>query len=183
MSELLEKISGSKRTLITAGPLNYEPETVKSILQLSSSLKCPVAPDGLSRVYFNNAANVINNFSTMALSSEFKKQYDPELIIHFGNAYTSNSVLDFFKNSKAYKIVVNQFGDKIDPTRTTDEFVKHDLSEFCGVLSKQVINQADSSGIRWHEDILLYDAEIEQIKSFYRRLKKKLRGFKKTARR
>jgi 2-succinyl-5-enolpyruvyl-6-hydroxy-3-cyclohexene-1-carboxylate synthase len=108
---------------------------------------------------------VVNNFNTIALSSEFRKYYNPELIIHFGNAFTSKPMLDFFKYSKAYKIVVNSYGDKIDPSGTADEFVNFNPADFCQELIKLHFNESNSAKSKWYEEFLELDAEVEKIKA------------------
>ena len=160
-----EKILESKKILLTAGPLNKAADIAESLSDLAQKLNYLIAPDGLARIYFQNKSNVIDNFSTIAFSSEFKNKYDPDLIVHFGNAPTSNSFLEFFKESKAYKIVVNEYGDKIDPTRTADEFIKIHPVDLCKEILESDNTQINSGKIPWSEEILKMDAEIDRIKT------------------
>lgn len=162
--KLIEKVLESKKILLSVGPIKNNGDFVNSLSKLARQLKCPIAADGLSRINFKNVTHVIDNFNTITLSSEFRNHYDPELIIHIGNAHTSKSMLDFFKYSKAYKIVVNTYGDKIDPSRTTDEFININPAKFCQELIKLDLNESNSEKNIWYEEILEIDAKVEQIK-------------------
>lgn len=163
--KLIEKILESKKILLSVGPIKNNSDFVNSLSKLARQLKCPIAADGLCRINFKNVPHVIYNFNTISLSSEFRNHYEPELIIHFGNAFTSKPMLDFFKYSKAYKIVVNNYGEKIDPSRTADEFIKVNPAKFCQDVIKLCLNERSSTDNNWYEKILQLDSEVEKIKA------------------
>ncbi len=163
--KVIARILGSKKILLSVGPLNNRTDITEPVSILAEKLDCPVAPDGLARIFFDKLPHVIDNFSTIALSSEFIKKNDPDLIIHFGNAPVSKSFLEFFKDSKAHKIAVNSYGDKIDPTRTVDEFIKISPGDFCSELLNSDIQKSDMRKNSWYQKVKRADAAIDKLKT------------------
>jgi 2-succinyl-5-enolpyruvyl-6-hydroxy-3-cyclohexene-1-carboxylate synthase len=61
-------------------------------------------------------------------------------------------------------VVINLYGDKIDPTRTSDMFVEADPVKFCEDLMKLNARKIKSKKNSWHENIKKINSAIEQIK-------------------
>lgn len=132
----LLKIKNSKKTLIICGPDNYSEDFSEICNKLSEDFNIPVFADGASPIRFckTSGKNSITNFASILKSRNILDDLDPDLIIHFGNAPTSKTLLDFFRHSKAEKILVNKFGDWKDPSQTAKLLLPVSPSFFCDYL-------------------------------------------------
>jgi 2-succinyl-5-enolpyruvyl-6-hydroxy-3-cyclohexene-1-carboxylate synthase len=88
---------------------------------------------------------VIDNFTAIVRSDNFKEKYDPDIIIQFGGTPTSNVVLEFFKNSKAEKVLVNEFGDRNDPSFTSKTILTVKPEEFCRIIIQHIREKRKSA--------------------------------------
>lgn len=163
----LEKMSieiFNKKGLILIGSNGFDKDFANKLIQLSNKLNFPVVVDGASSLRFGNHVNknIIDNFTTLVRSELFKEKFQPEIILQFGAAPTSNVILDFFKNSNAKKIIINEFGDLLDPSRTTDYVLKINPSNFC----KAVIEKIDLSKTQknWLQYFINANELIENVK-------------------
>ncbi len=135
---LSKKFTRTERGLIILGYNNYEKYFLQRLVTFSKKFGYPVYIDGASSLRFGpySKENVIDNLTALVRSKYFLKHYDPELIIQFGGAPTSNILLEFFKESKSEKILINQFGDKNDPSFTAKQFLSICPVEFCDTILK-----------------------------------------------
>ncbi len=131
----IEKILKTEKTLILAGAVEKNKEG-KAILQLAGKLKSPIVADGTSSLrYFKKNENIIST-ATSLFKNMNDKSFEPEVIIQFGKAPTTNSVLSFFENSTAVKILFNKFGDLHDPSLTYNKLITADAPLFTNEISK-----------------------------------------------
>lgn len=163
--DLSNKIKKCERGLILCGYNSFSKNEVETIIKFSDSTGYPIAADGASQFRFgrHGKKNIVNNFSTLVRSDLFLEKYDPEIIIQFGSAPTSNVVIEFFRNSNAEKIIVNEFGDKNDPTLTAKKFIQSSVNEFCEPVIKKIRRR--NSG--WLDSILVLNKIAEQTKKNY----------------
>jgi 2-succinyl-5-enolpyruvyl-6-hydroxy-3-cyclohexene-1-carboxylate synthase len=135
---LAGRFAKTERGLIIASVNTYNKEFPALLSKFSELFGYPVYIDGSSSLRFGNKKhiNVIDNLSAIARAKNFQKYFDPKLIIQFGSTPTANVLLDFFKNSKAEKILVNEFGDRNDPSLTAKTVLKIDPAEFCESVFK-----------------------------------------------
>ena len=147
---MARRLSMTKRGLILAGFNNYGDQFGRQLTGLAKKLGYPVYIDGASSLRFgkHSKENIIENLSALVRSKNFVKEYDPEIIIQFGGAPTASVLLEFFKNSNAQKILVNEFGDRNDPSLTAKEIIAFNPSEFCEGLSGKLPALRDSAWIR-----------------------------------
>jgi len=133
---LAEKFLKKERGLILVGYNNYGSGFTKLLSKLSKTLSYPVYIDGASTLRFGFVQNrsVIENFTAIVRSENFNQKYDPDIIIQFGGTPTANAALEFFKKSKAEKILVNEFGDRNDPSFTAKTILSISPEEFCGSI-------------------------------------------------
>ncbi len=126
--------------MIICGQDNYSDNFSELCCKLSNFLSIPVFADGASPLRFcaDSSVNIIPNFASFLKSKNFIEILDPELIIHFGNAPTSKTLLDFFRHSKAEKILVNKSGDWKDPSQTAKSLISSDPSFFCDYLIRNI---------------------------------------------
>lgn len=124
--KLKETVKNKRRGIIICGYNNYGVEFKDALINFSEQTGYPIFADGASglRYGITKSKNVIDNFNTLIRSDLFCKKFDPEIIILLGGAPTSNQLHDFIKKSNAEKIIVNEFGDKNDPTLTAKKVIK-----------------------------------------------------------
>jgi len=138
----INKIKGSKKILIQCGQLEPNNKSLKYILKLAKEINAPIFADGLSGLRSSNQGSdlLISNHTAFLRSPKVREVLEPDLIIQFGSAPINNVILDFFERSAAYKILVNQFGELKDPSRTTDKIIRSDIPSFCNSLLENEIN-------------------------------------------
>ncbi len=124
VSKFISSLDKSKRPLLHIGWSEFPSQFYKKLIKFSSKNNIPILVDGTSDLRFckGNNQTIITNHSAFLPYIET----EPDLIINFGNAPTSNSVLNYFENTSAKRILVNKFGDLKDPAITKGELFKCD---------------------------------------------------------
>jgi 2-succinyl-5-enolpyruvyl-6-hydroxy-3-cyclohexene-1-carboxylate synthase len=135
-NSLSNKLTKEERGLILVGFNRYSNNFSKLLNAFSKKLGYPIYMDGSSQLRMNKnlSENTIENFTSFVRAKDFRKEFDPRIIIQFGAAPTSNILLEFFKSSKAEKIIINEFGDRNDPSLSTKKIFKFLPDEFCSNL-------------------------------------------------
>ncbi|VAX19521.1 2-succinyl-5-enolpyruvyl-6-hydroxy-3-cyclohexene-1-carboxylic-acid synthase [hydrothermal vent metagenome] len=172
---ILRQIKNSKRRIILAGPLNIMNRKLNSLFQFAKKTNSLILADGLSglRITKITSNNLIVNHPSFLRSVKVRKNLDPDLVIQIGSAPTSNSVLDFYADSKAIKIIINQFGELKDPSRTTDKIISAEYSKLLETLNnsidKNFKHETDKEWLKIYSEIDKRSEEIKQ-KSFTKSL-------------
>ncbi|KAF0152205.1 MAG: 2-succinyl-6-hydroxy-2 4-cyclohexadiene-1-carboxylic acid synthase/2-oxoglutarate decarboxylase [Ignavibacteria bacterium] len=150
--ERLAKKLFDKRGLMLIGFNSYGEGFAKQVMRFSESFGFPVYVDGSSSLRFGSHRkdNIIENFTAIVRAKDFQENYDPELIIQFGSAPTANVILEFFKNSKAEKILCNEFGDLNDPSLTAKKIIRMNPEFFCESICNTVAQKKYSP--EWLDD-------------------------------
>ena len=164
---ILRQIKNSTRRVIIAGTLNLGSKKVKPLFQFAKKIDAPILADGLSGLRFIKivSSNLIVNHASFLRSNEIKDKLEPDLIVQIGTAPTSNSVLDFYEKSKAFKIIINEFGELKDPSRTTDKIIQAEFLQLCETLNKQINkNFKFETDKKWFKKYLEVDKQSEDIK-------------------
>lgn len=141
-----------KRGLILIGYYNYGNGFPRQVVRFSEKYGFPIYADGSSSIRFgkHRKDNIIENLTAIVRSNSFLESYDPELIIQFGSAPTANVLLEFFKNSKADKILCNEFGDLNDPSLTSKVLVKMNPENFCESICN--FDKQTKHSLEWLDD-------------------------------
>ena len=150
---LVKKFSKERHGLILAGNNNYSKDFAQLLIKFSETFDYPIYADGSSPLRFgtHSKKNIIDNFTAIVRSKDFQNQYDPKIIIQFGGAPTSNVLLEFFKNSKAEKYIINDYGDRNDPSLTARNIIAVNPIRFCStMISKSQKRLGDKS--KWLSD-------------------------------
>lgn len=127
---LINIIDDAKSGLIIAGQ-GVDKSEADFLVKLSRKIQFPIFIDASSEMFFSSSDdNILNSFNLLAFSKEFKKIFQPEVIVQFGKTPTSNNVLQFFESSKAFKIGINKQGNLYDPSRSTKMIFKSNAKEF-----------------------------------------------------
>lgn len=168
ISKLATQIKSKRNGIIICGHNNFEKDFAKRLINISEKTGYPIFADGSSglRYGLHSKKNIIENFNSLIRSQLFTKHFDPEIIIHFGGAPTSNQMHDFMKNSRAYKILIDQFGDINDPSLTAKKVIKIKPQDFFVSLLSHLKNfRLDES--EWAEHIINLDSIIHNIKILF----------------
>ena len=164
---ILKHIKHSTRRIILAGPNNIGDKKIQSLFQFAKKINAPILADGLSGLRFINipSDNLIVNHVSFLRLHEVKEKLDPDLIIQIGAAPTSNSVLEFYENSKAFKIIINEFGELKDPSRTTDKIITAEFSQLCGLLNNRINKDISiETDKKWFLKYIELDKQCENVK-------------------
>lgn len=153
LNQVIKKIKTTNRGIILVGWDNYNKSFIRELLKLSNKIGFPILADGASGIYLKSEhKNIIVNHQAFLRSKKFTEQYSPEFIIQFGNAPTSNAMLDFVSNSKAYRIGVNAFGDRKDSGKKFNKIIVAKSEEFCRFVSENVDKQKDKNYLNVFHD-------------------------------
>lgn len=164
---ILKQIKNSSRRVILAGPLNLGSKNVKVLFQFAKKINAPILADGLSGLRFTKmvSSNLIVNHASFLRSKEIREKLDPDLIIQIGTAPTSNPILEFYEKSKAFKIIINEFGELKDPSRTTNKIISAEFPLLFEMLNKQIDkNFKFQYDKKWLLNYLEVDKQSEDIK-------------------
>lgn len=121
-----DTVKRKRKGIIICGFNNYGIEFISSLIKFSFKSGYPIFADGTSglRNGPHSKSNIIENFNALIRSDLFLKKFDPELILQVGGAATSNPVHDFIKSSKAEKILINEYGDRNDPSLSAKKLIR-----------------------------------------------------------
>jgi len=165
-TKVFKIISGAKRILILSGE-NFDKEEKLFLSKIAAHLSSPIIAGILSSVRLQNKSNIIRNAASFLRSSQIKNLIEPDLIIQFGYAPTSNNILDFFANSSAKKIAVNIFNEKYDPSLTTNVSLKTSAKEFYSQIKIKTAPRKDDVYLKLLKNI---DAQAEIMKKNFIKL-------------
>lgn len=170
LKTVLTKISSAEKGLIIVGWDIYQNNFSNKVIKLSQKTGYPILADGASGLFFQSKnKNIIVNHQAFLRSQKFVDKYSPDLIIQFGNASTSNAMLDFLKNSSAYKVTVNEFGDRKDSGLPHDKIVKTYPNEFIDAVIKNLEKKSDKTYLKVYQQA---DAVTEDFKTtFFKSIK------------
>lgn len=165
LKTVLTKINNSPKGLIIVGWDNYKNDFIKNLIRFSEKTKYPILADGASGIFLkSNHKNIIVNHQAFLRSKKFTEKYSPNLIIHFGNSPTSNSMLDFIAETDAYKISVNEFGDRKDSGSKFNKIINVEPSEFCKIIPDKIERKVQKYYLKIYQSI---DNKAELIKREY----------------
>jgi len=160
LPKLITKLKNVSRPLIHLGWGIYNKNMYSSILELCKKSYIPILVDGTSDLRFinkNNKIIITNHSSFINHIAE-----EPDLIIQFGNAPTSQQMLKYLEHTNASKFLINEHGDVKDPSRNKGMLV-HASSNF---LIEQLIKNdiGLSEWKKWSGYIISKDRICEKEK-------------------
>ncbi len=135
---VLKNILTANKGLILFNEKNPSGELLEVVDKISKKINFPVIDDGTSGYRFRfSDSGVITNGSSLLRKRLLEIIPDPEIILQFGEAPISNSMLEFFEKSQAVKFLTNMSGDIKDPSRTFTKILKLNPVEFCRQIYAQ----------------------------------------------
>lgn len=166
---LVEILKSSSKVLFIVGPNRYKENSAVDLLKLASSINAPIFADGFSNIRFfkKDNKNIITNFSSFLKSEKTRASIEPRLIIQFGDTPTSKSLLQFFKESEANKILVHKFGDVHDPSRTAGKVIKGKTEWVCRVLNEAITAKPKPEQTEFLEYLLKLEEDSSEIKNLF----------------
>jgi len=168
INKLVTELENQKRGIIIVGPMDYNPEAIVQIKKLATLLKYPILADGLSQLRFSVAEkdkNVLCNFNSFIQSERFIKANEPEIILQFGRTPTSSSLEKFLTLTKANRYLINQYGDKFDPSRNAKKIFGIDPEVFCEcIISQLKSNKFNRGKSAWQNKFVQAEGTCEKIK-------------------
>lgn len=169
INKIIEELIRFERGIIIIGPMEYDKKISDAIKKLSRILNYPVFADGLSQLRFGikkNDGNIVTNFNSILRSENFKKHFEPDMILHFGRTPTSSTIEDFLTEATADRYLINPFGDNFDQTRNAKAIIRSDPDNFCNTVYEKLkeikIRHRKSNYLN---NFIKADALIEKIKS------------------
>ncbi len=159
------KINNYKKGIILCGGGSYSRPVQKQLAELAKVSGYPIVADGSTGLRFCSDFKylLIDNFSSLCRSIKFRNLNEPEIIIQFGTAPTSISMLDFFSKSKAEKFLIDEFGDWNDPSLTANRVITSPNETICSLLLKNVNNRKNSA--QWFNNIKRFNSAAGKIKA------------------
>lgn len=163
---LSKKLLKKEKGLIIVGYNNYSDAFSGKVIKLAEKLGYPVYADGASSLRLRSRSKniFIDNLTAFMRGRDFQKHFDPKIIIQFGAAPTSNVLLEFFKNSKAEKILVNDFGDRKDPSLTAKTIIRFEPAQFCSLLADSIKEKGNRDSC-WKIDMQVMNSFSGDLKS------------------
>lgn len=153
-----------KRGIILCGAGDYGKSFCKTLQTLSVKTGYPIAADGASGLRSGKILSgyIIENYASLCRDKKFLYQYSPEIIIQFGAAPTSASLLAFFQNSKGIKILVNKYGDWLDPSLTAKKAISINPDDFCKEITCRI--KGFKPSYEWFNEMKILDLTASVIK-------------------
>jgi len=171
ISKLVDELESQKRGLIIVGPMDYNQNSIVQIKKLSALLKYPILADGLSQLRFGvteKDKNVLCNSNFFLQVKSFIDENDPEIILQFGRTPTSSALEKFLTETKANRYLINQYGDKFDPSRNAKKIFSIDPKVFCeGIVSRLKSKKFNRGKSAWQNKFVKAEGTCEKIKLKY----------------
>ena len=163
--KVINEIKQFKKIIIFIGWDNYDQTFYKTLTRFSQKGNVPIFVDGTTdfRYIKTKTQNVIVNHTAFLKSEAVLKKVEPEIIIQFGNAPTSQTMLRFFERTNAKLLLINEFGNKKNASAQPCEIIKANPSNFLSKLNENA--KYISTDFEWAENIYNYNKVSEELKS------------------
>lgn len=161
LNKIISYFDKSEKPLFHIGWAEFSNQFYKKLIKFSEKNNIPIMVDGTCELRFTKGSNkeLLTNHSAFLPYIE----NDPDLIIQFGNAPTSKSVLNYFENTNAKRILVNKYGDLKDPAKIKGELIKCEPSVILDELIKYTFNPSKLN--KWNDYIIETETICENKKS------------------
>ena len=166
---LVELLQNSSKVMIILGNSKFKENVVLELLNLSKTLNAPIFADGFSNIRFlkGDNKNIITNFPAFFKSEKIRNLIEPKLILQFGDTPISKSLLQFFKESKANKVLIQRFGEPQDPSRTASKIVTGKTEWVCRVLNGALTVKPDEEQKEFLDSVVKIDQTAGEIKELF----------------
>ncbi|MBN1300815.1 MAG: 2-succinyl-5-enolpyruvyl-6-hydroxy-3-cyclohexene-1-carboxylic-acid synthase [Melioribacteraceae bacterium] len=167
--KFLETISRAERKLIMIGPALPLSVDKYTILKIAKELNALIIYDGLSGLRYGSEISnfILHNATAFARNRSFLDKFDADLILQFNDAPTSNILQYFFKNSRAYKVLINESGDVKDPSGSYNKMLRMSSKEFLSLLTSGRNKTYNNYDPKWYNDLITLNKSSQQLKEKY----------------
>ncbi len=164
---IVDKLKNLRKGIIVVGPGNYSTEFSDLCFKLAKTLNFPVFADALSSFRFLNQNEdlLLNNYPVFLAGSAIYDKLKAEVIIQFGKTPTAKYLLEYFEKSKAYKILVNNYGELFDPSKSADLIFGGNSNEFITNIISDLNDYNFSSNNVWIDLLKELNTITESYKS------------------
>lgn len=164
MLQASKLLARSKKILILAGPGLYSTNDKKAIVLIAKRLHAPVFADIGSNLRFNGTKerHIITHYDTILRSGKVVTELHPDCIIVFGMGMVSATLNRFLEKLKTPRIIINSFGDRIDPTENKRIILRAKPAEIIDALH-QVNKAATESNVFLNQWLTLNDSVSSAI--------------------
>lgn len=166
---LVDLLQGSSKIMIIVGNTKYKENIMDELVILAKTLNAPIFADGFSNIRFlkKENKNIITNFSSFFQSEKIRNAVKPGLILQFGDTPVSDSLLQFFKESSANKVLVHKFGEIKDPTRTATKVVTGKTDWVCRILNTTLSIKPKDDQIEFLNFVIKIEDAAAEIKELF----------------
>ena len=126
------ELSSCKNPLILVGPGNFNEEFYTLCNAFAKTNNAVIFGDVASGIRFTTKklSNVVVNYDTLLRYETIQPEIFPDVVIIFGRTMTSILVEKLLAKSSGFRIIVNEFGDRFDPTTSNRCIVNLNPSSF-----------------------------------------------------
>lgn len=168
LHEITEAIAKKRKGLVLCGGGNFNKVEIDKILKLGEKTGYPVLAEAVSGFRtFNQSGDIICNHSGFYKFEIIRKKLDPEIILFFGAAPVTKTMLLFFEESRAQKIAVNEFGDLNDPSKTTGIICTEKPGTFSDNILELLKNVPLEKDAAWMTEFTGLDRKFENHKTSF----------------
>lgn len=177
-SELFDSLIKFKKGLFIVGPDNYSNIFLDNLTFSANLLGFPIVADGASQLRFGirDKSSLVCNYEAYLQYDPLIKKLKPDIILHFGRNFTSKGLGYFLDKTSSQRIVVNAYGDWVDPHNLSNFVLQTDPSIFAEALRQYLLDKKYDNSINpWKQKWLQADKIAKQTKEKF--LKDDLFGF------
>ncbi len=118
LKKIEKALSSSRNPLFLVGPGDFEDDFYPLVNELARRYNAVIFGDAASGIRFTKRTltNVVTNYDTYLRVQNIPDEYSPDVIIIFGRTMTSVLIEKLLAASKDFRIVINTYGDRFDPT-------------------------------------------------------------------
>lgn len=158
--EVFQNINEADKVVAIVGPNNFDIETLKKINKTVNDKNVVLFSDSASGLRYLNNSNSINNHTSFLRIEKLFEIAPTDVMILFGEAPVSNSVLNFIEKTNCLKYSVNSSGDLKDPSRTVNKIIKTNEIFFLD----EIENKIEPKKIKFRHLIESIDLDCEDLR-------------------
>ena len=163
LDSIHEKLQQAQTGLIVVGR-SLESAYNSEIIEFTHSLGWPILPDVQSELRFTQDGHIVNHYDLALLSAELKNM-KPEMVIHFGGAFTSKRLLQYLNDPEIFYISIKETPERIDPNHQVNLSLQMRIGKFCQTLKPKNRDQSSNWLTSWQQAEGNCSNNISQIMS------------------
>jgi len=169
LKKIEKALAKSKNPLVLVGPGDFDDDFYPMVNEFARRYNAVIFGDAASGIRFTKKtlSHVIVNYDTLLRFETLPANVSPDVIIIFGRTMTSVMVEKLLETSSDFRVVINTFGDRFDPSDGNRLIINRKSKSFLlDMLALPSKGKAEKAG-----NLLSYmkkkDAAIEKRKRKY----------------